>query len=121
MELVVDASVKAQFGGGVLAFLRPASNADHAASTRLGQRRKGAAHRAGGCAHHDGLSGLRLNDLDQSVPGGHARHADCAQVMRQWHVGGVHLAQSAGCFGIDHAEFLPAAHAHDLVAGLEAW
>ena len=119
MELVVDAGVKAQLGGGVLAFVRAARNADHAATTCLGQRRKGAAHRARGRAHHQGLAGLGLDDLDQPVPGGHARHADRTQVMRQRHVGGVHLAHRAGCFCIDHAEFLPAAHAHHLFAGAE--
>ena len=119
IKLVVDAGVKAQLGGGIAAFFRAARNADHAATTRFGQRRKCAAHSARRRAHHQGLAGLGLDDLDQPVPGGHARHADRTQVMRQRHVGGVHLAHRAGCFGIDHAVFLPATHAHDLVAGAE--
>ena len=121
MLLVVQAGVKAEFGGGVLAFLGPARNADHPAAARLGQRRKRTAHGAGGRAHHHGLAGLRLNDLDQTVPGGDARHADRAQVMRQRNMRRVNLAQRAHLLCVDHAELLPATHADDGVARLEFW
>jgi hypothetical protein len=120
VDLVVDTGVKAELVHGVGALVRAAGNADHAAAARLGQRRKGTAHGAGGGADDHGFTGLGRDDLDQPVPGRDAGHADRAQVVAQRHVGGVHLAQRAGLVGVDHAVLLPAAHADDLVAGLEA-
>jgi hypothetical protein len=116
VRLVIDAGVKAQLLGGVAAFVGAARNAHRTAAPGLGQRGKGAAHRAGGGAHHHGVARLGRNDLDQPVPGRDAGHAHGAQVVRQGHMGGVHLAQGAGGVGIDHAVLLPATHAHHLVA-----
>ena len=75
-----------------------------------------APHRAGGGAHHHGVAPRPWgNDLDQAIPGRHAGHADGAQVVRQRHMV-VSTLRSTGAFGVHHAVFLPAAHAHHLVA-----
>ena len=116
MQLVVDAGVKAQLFHGIFAFVGATGNADRAATARLAQGGKGTANRAGGGTHHHGLTGLRRNDLDQPVPGGHPRHADCAQVGTERHMGGVDLAHRANQVAVDHAVFLPAAHTHHFVA-----
>jgi len=116
MLLVVDAGVKAQFVDHIVTLVLATRNADHAAASGLGQRAVGAAHRATGGADRHGFARLGRNDLDQAVPGRHARHAHGAQVMRQRHMRRVDLAQGAHQVGIDHAVFLPAAHAHNLVA-----
>ena len=114
--LVVDAGVKAQFFHSVLALVGATGNAHRTAAPGLGQSGKGAAHGASSGAYHHGVAFLGRNDLDQAVPGRDTRHAHGAQVVRQRHMGGIDLAQRAGLLGIDHAVFLPAAHAHHLVA-----
>ena len=119
MFLVVDAGVKAELIDHVVALVLAACNADDAATTGFGQCAVSAANGTTGGAHGHRLTRLGGNDLDQTIPGGHAGHADCAQVVRQRHMGGVDLAQCAQDIGIDHAVLLPAAHADHLVTGFE--
>ena len=115
MLLVVDTGVKAQFVRHVGALVRPTGNAHHPAATGLGQRTKRTAHRATGGGDDHRLTRLGVDDLDQAVPGGHPGHTHCTEVMRQRHVGGVHLLQRARHRRIHHAVLLPAAKTHNLV------
>ena len=116
MHLVVNAGVKTQLFGGVLALVRTTGNTHHAAAAGFGQGSKRTAHRAGRSAHHHGVAFLGGNDLDQAIPRRHAGHTDGAQVVRQRHMGRIDLAQRTRGIGIHHAVLLPAAHAHHLVA-----
>ena len=116
---VVDAGVEAELVDHRLALVRPAGQADDAASQALGQLPDHTAHRAAGGTDHHRLAGLGLDDGHQPDPGGDARHADRAQVGRQRHAAGVDLAPHRRLRRVDQRIVLPAARAHDLVADLE--
>ena len=119
VQLVIDAGVKAQLVHGVLAFFGTTGDTDDTAAAGFGQRSESTAHRARRGADHHGFARLGVDDLHQTVPGGHARHAHGAEVMGQRHMGGVDLAQRARLTRVHHAVVLPAAHADHLVASVE--
>ena len=119
MQLVINAGIKAQFSHCVLAFIWPTGNAHRAATARLGQRGKGAAHRARSRTDHHGVTRFRDDDFDQTIPGGDAGHTDSTQVGTQRYMGGVDLAQRTELGCIHHAVLLPATHAYHLVARRE--
>ena len=119
MGTVVNTGIKTQFIDRIGAFFRATCNTHNTAAACLGQCTKGTAHRACRCTDHHRFSGLGVDDLDQPIPRRHAGHANGSQVVRQWHVRGIHLAQHARGVAIHHAVQLPAAHTDDLVPWLE--
>ena len=78
--LVVDAGIEPQLLDDEVALGLAAGDAHGAAALQLGELSDHAADRAGGRGHHHGLAGERLAVLQQTDPGGRARHADAAQV-----------------------------------------
>ena len=80
---------------------------------RLGQCTQRAAHRTTSGADDQRLASLRVNDFDQAILGGYAKHADGSDV------GSADLMVCAKLCGIDHAVLLPPAKAENFVAYLE--
>src|SRR6185295_7673554 len=116
-RLVVDAGVETELLHHVVA-LRPAPrDTDRAAALQPGDLADHAAYRPRGRRHDDGFARLRLADIEQPDPGGHAGHAEHAEVGRQRDLAGIDLVQS---LAVGAAIVLPAKHADDLVAGLES-
>ena len=114
--LVVDAFVEAEFFNHLTAFVRPTGQAHRARPAHLGELTDRAANGAAGGADDHRFTGLRVDDLHQPVPAGHAGHAHRAEVGRQRDVGRVDLLNHAALGRIDDLKLLPAAHADDLVA-----
>ncbi len=113
---MIDAGVEAERIDHVAAFVRPARDTDHAAARLLRELADHAAHRAARRAHHHRLARARRDDPVQAVPGGHARHADRAEIRGQRHVGRVDLAQPRARRGRVR---LPAQHPDHPVADRE--
>src|SRR5277367_2292351 len=116
-RLVIDADVEAELVADIGAFLRAAGNADHLRARDFGELPDDASNSARGGGDDDGFARFRRDDLVQAVPCGDAGHADHAEIGLQRDRLGVDDVE-AGAVG--HEIWLPAAHADDEIAGLEA-
>ena len=76
----------------VVALLRAAGDADHAAALDLRDLPDDRAHRAGRAGDDHRLARLRLADVEQAEVRRHARHAERAEVHRQRREARVDLA-----------------------------
>lgn len=96
-----------------MALALTAGDADDAASLDLGDLADHAADRPGRAGDHDGLAGLGPSDVEQAEVGGHARHAQDAEVYRQRRQRRIDLGQAAA---VRQAELLHAERARHMVA-----
>ena len=102
---MVDAIVEAELVAHVGAFVGTAGDPDRARAAQLGDLPDHRADRAAGGGDRDGLARLRLADVLQPGPRGHARHAEHAQRRRGRRPG---LGQLAHRLGVAERPFLPA-------------
>src|ERR1019366_8693240 len=86
VRLVIDAGIEAELLRDIPALVDTAGDADRAAAARLRELAHGTANGAARGADDKGLSGLRLADLHEAVPGRDAGHADGAEVGRKRNV-----------------------------------
>ena len=113
---MIQAGVVAQFVARIGAFLRPARDADHPRASELRQLSDDRAHRARRRRNHHCLARLGRDDLIQSVPRGHARHAERPEPGLEGNGVAFDLAKIAA---VAETIQLPAAHPDNPVADLE--
>ena len=116
LRLVVDRRVEAELLDDVGALLGAARDPDGAAVLQLRELSDDPADRAGGAGDDDGLARDRFADVEQPEVGGHAGHAERAQIHGQRRQRRVDLLQRGG---VRDRILLNAEQAGDEVAGGE--
>src|ERR1051325_545765 len=114
LALVVDAGVEAEFVDHKGALADAAGDADSPPALDLGQLTNDRAHGAGCARDYDRVPRLHGADVEQPEVGGHARHAEAAEVALQRHAAGLDLLQLPA---LHDGVFLHTGDSGDLVAG----